>query len=185
MLFRSAYKIKTQYYPDIFGGQGFAGRVAKNFYTQAGEKGVPLENIQNRILSAVNNLVRMFENGVMGTRNTTKGRAQGKIKNENISELQFPNREEFSNDDEFDAAVKDVVYNWLVRDIIVDAVIESLIPFFNMTADDVETIMAASNLDKADVNDAMKNGSDRLIKLLRSKVKPRVEKIKYKSLVLR
>lgn len=179
------YKVKTEFYPDIFGAQGFAGRIAKNFYTESGQKGVPLESIQNRILSATNNLVRMFENGVMGTRNTTKGRTQGKIKNENMSELQFPNREEFSNQDEFDAAVKDVVYNWLVRDIINDAVLESLIPFFNMSADDVDDIMAASNLDQADIADAMKNGSDRLIKTLRSKVKPKISNVVYKKLVLR
>ena len=179
------YKVKTELYPDVFGKEGFAGKVAKDFITESkSDKGVPLESMQNKILSSVSNLVRMYENGILGIRNTTVGNKQGKIPNNQMSEMQLPNKEEFSTATEFEAAVRDVILNWFVRDLITDAVLESLIPFFKLSEQDIKSILSELDLDKVPVKDLLKGGREELIKALRAKVKTKMDQVNYRKLVL-
>lgn len=179
------YKAFISKYPEIFGSDGFAGSVAKSYRVSSGEKGLPIEEIQNRIMSTVMNLVKVFENGVMGTFNTTKGSKQGKIKNTEMSELQFPNKNEFSSEEEFEAAKKDVVYNWFQRDILVDSVLELLLPFFKMQKSEIEKILAAIKLGDASIEHAATSGREELIEKLRSVVRPQMESVSYYKMLIK
>lgn len=179
------YKAFIAKYPEIFSEAGFAGSVAKGYHISSGDKGLPIEEVQNRIMSTVMNLVKVFENGVMGTFNTTKGSKQGKIKNTEMSELQFPNKNEFSSDDEFEAAKKDVIYNWFQRDVLVDAVLESLLPFFKLQKNEVEKILAAIKLGESSVEEAAISGRSELIEKLRSIVKPQMDSISYYKMLFK
>jgi hypothetical protein len=157
------YKAFIVKYPEVFSSEGFAGVVSKAYRTAQGEKGLPLEEVQNRIMSTVMNLVKVYENGVMGTFNTTKGAKQGKISNAEMSELQMPNKEEFKSDEEFQAAKKDVVYNWFQRDVLIDVVIESLLPFFKLQKNEVEKILGAIELGDTSPEVAMGKGRLELV----------------------
>lgn len=179
------YKAFIAKYPEIFGADGFAGRVSKEYRTSSGSKGIPLEEAQNRIMSTVMNIVKLFENGIVGTMNTTVGRKQGKISNRDMSELQMPNKEEFSSPEEFEAAKKDVVYAWFQRDILVDAVLELLIPFFNMESDDVDHILGAISLEDTTADQAMGEGRMQLIDALRQVMKPKFSDLNYANMLLK
>lgn len=173
-------------YPEIFGEEGFAGKVAKNYISSSGEKGIPLVEVQNRIMSTVMNVVKIFENGIMNVKTTTKGRKQGKISSEEMSDFQMPNREDFKSDDEFKAAKKDVVYNWLQRDILVDAFLELLMPFFKLDEPSVERIMSKITIeDDGGKETAIGENRILLIDTLRKIVKPQVDQISYVDMLLK
>lgn len=176
------YKVIIGKYPEIFGEEGFAGRVAKSYKTTSGE-GIPLDEVQNRIMSTVMNLVKVFENGIMGTLNTTKTRKQGKIENEAMSELQMPNRKEFKSDDDFKAAKRDVIYNWFQRDILVDAVLEFLLPFFKMKKAEIESVLDKIVLDETDLDGDVNQGRADLVSKLRSIIEPQMNAISYLKLL--
>lgn len=179
------YKAFVEKYPEIFALNGFAGKVAGNYRTTSGHTGIPIEEVQNRIMSAVMNIVKLFENGIMGTKTTTKGRKQGKIQNQDMSDLQMPNRNEFQSDEEFEGAKKDVVYAWFQRDILIDGVLEMLLPFLSMDSQDVDRILGAINLGETSPDEAMGAGRLGLVDALRKVVKPKVDKIRYVDLVLK
>jgi hypothetical protein len=177
------YKIKTELYPDIFGAEGFAGQAAKNYKTESKTPGTTLDAIQNRILSAVINLTKLFENGILGTRNTTVGKRQGPIPNADMSEMQLP-AHEGEPKEEYEAKVRDVVFNWYVRDLVTDAVLESLIPFFKLSKSDVDEIMGAINIEEADLKELMGPGRPEFVKRLRAQIKHKMEQISYKKMVI-
>ena len=178
----SHYKVYTELYPEIF--KDFAGAAAKNYSRQDGGKEVKVTDIQNRILSSVVNLMKLFENGILGVKNTTTGNDQGQIDNSKISDLQFPIRGGADSDEEYDAVVKDVVYNWFVRDLITNCILESLTMFWKLTPNDVEEIMAGIHVEADEKNlQKVSEGRKQLIKRLRSDVKPSVSKLNYKKII--
>jgi len=176
-----AYKTMLEVYPDIFSESGYAGKAAKNFYTQSGERGVSIESIQDRILSGVNNLVRLHENSIVGTKNTTRGSKQGKIPNEDMSELQFPDKADFKTEDEYHAVVKDVFHHWFQRDLITNAILESLNMFFTLTKSDIETIIGTLNIE-GEIEQIKHEGRAEFIKRLRASFKNKIPN--YKKTIL-
>jgi hypothetical protein len=177
------YKTVTSLYPEVFSENGFAGKAAKSYFRQDGGRGIPIIEANGRILSAVMNLLKLFENGILGVKNVTTGNTQGKIANENMSELQIPNRDEFGSKEEFEAALKDVIYNWFTRDIISDCILESLFPFFTLTKNDLDEIMDRIQISEANVHEVIKEGREKLIKELRSRVKEKFHQ-SYRKAVL-
>lgn len=177
------YKVMIELYPEIFGDRGFAGKVAPNYLTQEGRRGVPLEVVQDRILSSVNNLMKLFENAALGVKNTTTGNKPGEIPNSDMSELQFPKRESGMSDEEYSLIADAVVRHWLVRDIITNSILESLAPFFRLSSADINDIMSGIKSRGVSVEDAMGEGREDLVKTLRAQVKPKVDQINYKKLV--
>jgi len=175
------YNALINVYPDIFGETGYAGKLAKNYYTQSGERGVTLESIQDRILSAVNNLVRLHENAALGVRNTTKGNKQGKIPNEDMSELQYPDRSEFSSDEEYKKVLEKVFFKWFQRDMIANAVLEGLEILSSLTKEDVEQILSTVNVE-GEIDEIKNQGREEFVKRLRSQFKNRIPT--YKKVIL-
>jgi hypothetical protein len=181
------YKALLEVYPEIFGPKGFSARMAAGYTDQQGRKGsdeFQIKAINDRIMSAVSNLMKLFENGGMGTRNTTKGNKPGKIPNSDMSQLQFPNKEDFSSSEEYEAVVKDVLYNWLVRDLITDCILESLHMYWSLDQKDVEDIMGVVKFNEATVKEVMGEGREEFLKRLRAQVKPKLAALNYKKLVL-
>lgn len=176
------YKTITELYPEMFGKNGFAGQVAEKMSGTSLEQ--KFKGAQFRILSSVMNLVKMYEAGILNIKNTTVGDDQGKISNDKMSELQFPNKEEFGSKDEYETALRDVVFNWFLRDLITDCVLESLNIFVRLTAKDVEEIMGAINIEQASLKELVGQGRVEFIKRLRAQVLPRIQQINYKKLVL-
>lgn len=164
------YKTLINVYPDIFSEEGYAGALAKNYYTQDGSKGVSLESIQDRILSAVNNLVRLHENAFIGVKNTTRGSKQGKIPNADMSELQYPDRADFKSDEEYKEVMQHVFYKWFQRDMITHAILEGLELVMSLTKEDVETILKTVNIE-GEIDEIKNEGREELIKRLRSQFK--------------
>lgn len=178
------YKAFIAKYPEVFSSEGFAGSVSKG-YKSAHGKGLPLEEVQNRIMSSVMNLVKVFENGIMGTMTTTSGAKQGKIANSEMSEFQLPNKEEFSSDEDFQAAKKDVYYNWFQRDVLVDAVLESLMPFFSLNKNNIEKILGAIELVGDDSEASVGAGRLELVDKLRSLVQPQMANVSYTDMLFK
>lgn len=178
------YKVYTSLYPDIFGANGFAGKVEKNYRDQSGARGIPLNEVQNRVMSAVMNLAKLFENGILGTKNTTSGNRQGKIDNNQISELQLPTKEQGESDEAYEAKVEDVIRRWLTRDLITNAILESLAPFFSMTKADVDAVMDAIEAGNATLQDIHQGKRETFVKRLRAVVSPATARINYKKLII-
>lgn len=174
---------EKEFYQDVYGSGGFAGRVAPNVVTQEGT-GISLTEAQNRISSSVNNLALLFQNGIMNVKTTTHGKSQGKIANSDMSELQFPNKEDFPDQDQWDAAARDTIYNWFMGDLIRDAVLESLLPFFNLDKKDVEDILSAVNIEQADIQEMKSKGRAEFIRRLRTQAQPKMKDVSYKKIIL-
>lgn len=138
---RNPVKSVTALYPDIFGWDGIAGKLARSYQSSEGSRGIPLEAVQNRIMSAVTNLVKLFENGELGTRNTTIGNQQGKIADNHMSELQLPHKPAGMSEEEYTQLSREVVRKQMIRDLLTNVVLESLVPFFEMSKRDVSDIM--------------------------------------------
>lgn len=147
------WKTFVSIYADL-NENGFAGKVAKNYRGPSGVKGVGVNDIQNRILASVTNLSKLYENGILGIKTTTTGSEQGQISNDKMSELQLPDKSEFSGN--YDEQVNMVVRNWVIRDIVSTIILELLTPFFKMTEADFDAIAEAIKLDQAKLSDISK-----------------------------
>ncbi len=182
---KNHYQIIQNAYPQVFGSDGFAGKISRNYVDQTGQS-LTKDQASERILSAVHNLMKLFENGILGIKNTTKGNKPGRIRNADMSDLQFPNKDEFSNEDEYHAAIKDVVFNWLVRDLVTNCIIESLSPFWKMSAQDVDAIMGKINVEVDPKNFMKMMGSAReeFVNALRARVEPKIDQIDFKKLIV-
>lgn len=177
------YKVIVEEYPQVFGAEGFAGRMLKNMQVAEGNQ-KSLEAVRARILSSVHNLMKLFEAGGLGIKNTTSTDKQGKIQNSEMSELQFPNKEEYSTKEEYESAVKDIVYNWFVRDMVTNCILESLTMFWTLSEQDVADIMDAVTINDANLKEIMGEGRAEFIRRLKAQVEPRIKSLNYKKLVL-
>ena len=144
------YKAFMSYY-NCFSDTGFSGKVAKNYISQSGQKGIKLSDVQNRILASVTNLSKLYENGILGIKTTTTGGEQGQIPNDKMSDTQLPDKEDFSGD--YEKHVNFVVRNWIIRDLVSAIVLELLRPFFEMTKEDFDAITKAIRIDEAKLAD--------------------------------
>jgi|GEM_PF-5840048 len=133
------------HYPDIFGPQGLAARLAAEYTSHEG-KGVPPDVIKNRILAAVTSLVKIYENSVLGNVNTTKGHKQGLIDNNDMSQLQLPKKEGMS-EDQYRIKKMQVMKHRVLRDLLTNLVLESLMPFFRLSAKDINDILNSMDFD--------------------------------------
>lgn len=181
---KNHYAILKEIYPQVFGENGFAGRMSRQYVDQTGSK-ITTEQAGDRVLSSVHNLMKLFENGGLGIKNTTKGNKPGKIPNSEMSELQFPDKKGFATEDEYFAAIQDVIFNWLVRDLVTNCILESLDMFFRLTPDDVAEIMSGVNMtvDSKDVTKFMGQGRAQFVKELSARVHPKVALLNYKKMV--
>lgn len=165
----------SKLFPEVLSKDGFAGRISKNS---------SLEAIQNRIMSSVTNLVKLFESNELEMKTTTTGHQQGHIENSDMSAFQLPNRTKDMSDEEYERLEKQVIRNWMVRDLLTSAVLESLMPFFTMTKADVDQIMGLINVDDATLQDIQKGSREEFIKKLRAVIDPKVKQINIKKIIL-
>lgn len=131
----------VKYYPEMFGESGIVGKLAEKYVGPEGK--VPISSIQNRVLASVTNLVKLYENGVLGTRTTTRGRKEGKIADDEMSRLQLPDRPKGMSDEEYNnlPQTKEVLRNWIIRDLLTNLMIESITPVFMLTKKDIDDIL--------------------------------------------
>ena len=134
--------VAVKHYPEMFGEVGIAGRLAEKY--QGPEGKLPLSSIQNRILASVTNLVKLYENGILGVKTTTKGRKEGKIPNDDMSRMQLPERPKGMSDEEYNnlPQTKEVLRNWITRDLLTNLMIESITPVFMLTQKDIDAILS-------------------------------------------
>lgn len=170
------YKIYTTLYPEVFSSSGWAGQVAKNYATQEKEPGVPVKEIENRILAALTNISKMFENGILNLRTTTIGNAQGKIDVLNVSDFQFPEKGSMS-DTAYKEAVQDVLKAWVTRDLSITILLECLKPFMKLTDSDFQRIADKINLDAINMSDIKKGQRETFIREVKRVLAPTFDKI--------
>lgn len=182
MMMRNPIKAIEGYYGDILSSSGLAGRLARNYRSPEG-KGVPLEAVQNRIMSSVTNLVKLFENAELGTKTTTTGRGQGKIDNNNMSELQMPTKFSGQSDAYREAAVA-VIKKQMTRDLLTNIILESLVPFFELKKKDIDDLMATFDFKTPDVSEFHKEGVRKSwIDALRGVVGKKFSTINYRKIL--
>jgi len=127
-------------WPEIYGEDGFAGAVHKNFKTKSGER-IPLNEARDRIKGCITNLTYMMVNAVYNIKTTTKGNRQGKIPEGDMSDLQLRGTSETVDGDEKDALNKDVLYNQLALTTVETICQMLLVPFFKMKQSDIQAIL--------------------------------------------
>lgn len=142
MLKNPSTTVAIKHYSEMFGEQGIAGKIADKYLGPEGK--VPISSIQNRILASVTNLVKLYENGILGTKNTTRGRNEGKIADEDMSRMQLPERPKGMSDDDYNnlPQTKEVLRNWIIRDLLTNLMIESITPVFMLTQKDLDIILS-------------------------------------------
>jgi len=177
------YKLATEAYPQVFGEEGFAGKVAANYIGDGGKKGVPISVIQDRILAAVGNLNRLHINGIMGIKTTTTTTKQGEIPTIEMSDLQLPKREEFPSDEKYRVEMDRVIRNWYALDLVSNAILEGLHVFFTLSRADVEEILQSVTY-QGSLQEAVSEGRVEFTRKLRELVKPKLAKLIYKKLLL-
>lgn len=171
-------------YNDILGKSGLAGKLASNYKSKSG-KGVPVDVIQNRIMSSVLNIVKLYENSVLGVKTTTVGDKQGRIEASAMSDLQMPPRPKDMTDEQYAVLARAVVKQQMTRDLLTNMMLENLIPFFNLQKQSVDKIMAATSLDDAKLEDLQKPGLRKeWVKQLRAVVGKRLRSIDFRQLLL-
>lgn len=171
-------------YPEIFGSDGFAGEVAKGYRARSGDVTENIETVRNRVMSAVSNLVKLFENGKLKMKTSPDFRKQGKITNEASSAFQFPPKEGM-NEDEYKGEIKDVIFHHFVNDLVTNAVLESLKPFFNMSKSDIEEIMSKVKIEEGSPKELMTKGREAFVKELKRQADQEFSSISYKRSVLK
>lgn len=190
----SALKAYIELYPDIFSSNGFAGKVARA-YKGKQDKAVDLEEIQNRILSSVVNLSKLFENGIGNVKTTTRGTQQGKIANDAMSDYQFPNKPPGVDEKQWANDIRTIVFNWFLRDAVMNCILESLSMFWQMSKGDISDVMQIVEI-KA-LTDKQAEGSEsskslmetvaenrkRWIVMLQGRVHPAAAALNFKKLV--
>lgn len=178
------YETLVSLYPDVFSDSGFAGKIKKHFKAKSGESAPTLQTIQNRLLSAFGNLAKLFENGALNMKTTAKARSEGKIPNSEMSDFQFPNKEDFDSKEAYNSAVQKVVKQWFINDLITNVIIESLTPFFNLTETDVDQIMSAVTIEDGNIKELATTGRKEFVKRLRAQVRHEFQKINYRNMIL-
>lgn len=124
-----------QFFPEILSESGAAGEIARNY--QGGPTSI--DAIQQRILASATNMVKLFENG---KGNKVRGkRTTGKVDNSEMSEFQLPKRLAGETDEEYKVKSMKVLRAWVKRDLLIGLFIESMIPFFSLTNDDMEKLL--------------------------------------------
>jgi len=126
------------YFSEIFSEKGAAGEIAKHYTGEA----MSTSAVEQRIMSAVTSMVKLFEAGKMGSRNKAKGK-YGKMLNSEMTEFQLPKKTEGMTDAEYSRLEKEVLKKWLTRDLLTGFLIEALIPFFSMSKAEVDQMVAA------------------------------------------
>lgn len=125
------------FFSEIFSQGGAAGQIAKHYV--GGE--MSTEAVEQRIMSSVTSLVKLFENGKMGSKTRAKGK-YGKMDNSEMSDFQLPKRPAGMSDQDYDRMTKEVLKKWVTRDLLTGFLIESLVPFFSMTKQEVDQIVS-------------------------------------------
>lgn len=182
---RNPIKNVTSLYPDIFASNEIAGRWAKNYQSQDG-RGIPVDAVNSRIMSSVMNLVKLFENAELGTKNVTSGHASGKIDDSSMSELQLPSKPQGMSEEKYIELSKAVVKRQMTRDLLTNIVLESLKPFFEMNRRDVEDIMKEVNWDVKSAKEFQKAGLRKSwIEVLRGVIGGKFKDINIRKMILK
>ncbi len=126
------------FFAEIFSATGAAGQIAKHYV--GGE--MSTEAVEQRIMSAVTSIVKLFENGKMGSKTRAKGK-YGKMENSEMSDFQLPKRPAGTSDQDYDRMTKEVLRKWVTRDLLTGFLIESLVPFFSMSKNEVDQMVNA------------------------------------------
>lgn len=172
------------FFSEIFSDRGAAGEIAKHYTGEA----MSTSAVEQRIMSAVTNLVKLFEAGKMGSRNKAKGK-YGKILNSEMSEFQLPKKGDMS-EAEYSRIEKEVLRKWLTRDLLTGFLIESLIPFFSMNKSEVDQMVSALiDVTGGTIKAYQEGGADsrrnHLFKNFTDVITPKMSKIDYYKMIFK
>lgn len=140
---------------DMFSPSGISGELAKNY---SGEKTTP-EAIEQRIMSAVTNLVKLFEAGRLRNKVSTKGN-YGEVANDQMTNFQLPKRHTGMSDEAYKLQTNKVLKNWVTRDLLTAVLIETLTPFFMLEQSDIDEVFKRVGLEKGTIQAYQQGGRD-------------------------
>lgn len=171
------YKVYTTLYSNVFSQKGWAGEVAQNYESQTG-RGLPVKEVDNRILASLTNISKLFENGILGLKTTTRGNKQGEIDPNDASDFQFPDKALLGkNKEEYELQISRVLRAWIIRDLSITILLECLKPFFKLTVEDVEYLSDRINLQKITMDDVRRGQREVFIQRLQEALAPTFDKI--------
>ena len=171
-----------QFFPEVLGESGAAGEIARNY--QGGPTSI--DAIQQRILASATNMVKLFENGkgkkVRGKRTT------GKVENSEMSDFQLPKRLQGESEEDYKLKTEKVLRAWVKRDLLIGLFIESLVPFFSLTNDDMEKILDLLPIKDTTVAAYQAGGKDspryQLLTNLHGAIGERMKNISFRKMIL-
>lgn len=123
------------YFPEIFAENGVAGQFSKHW---PGGR-IPSSTVSTRIMTACTNIVKLFEAGRMGKKVKAAGRP-GLIDDSEMSAFQLPKKGVGETKEQYALKSREVLKQWITRDLLTALFLESIMPFLTMTRDDVEQI---------------------------------------------
>lgn len=168
-----------QTWPEIFSNDGFAGRVKSQYRGKDGER-LELQEVQERIKSAVTALAYLYLNGVYGVRTTTKSSKSGKIDASQMSDLQLRD----SHTAGFEDTNIGIARNQLALTVIESGLYEFLLPFFNMPPEDIQDIVQSIKIEGKISAPGVAQARTELEKSIRQKIGDRLKNLSLKKLLL-
>ncbi|MCE5317777.1 MAG: hypothetical protein LLG04_10550 [Parachlamydia sp.] len=172
-------------WPEVFGENGFAGKVAYNYKgrTKSGTR-YKKQEISERIKGAVSTLVYLYMNGIMQIKTSADTSASGKINATEMSDLQWRGSSENMSRSEADEENKKVIMNQIVMTVVETAVYEFLLPFFTMPESEIRKITDKIEISGKPSVKSLAEQRTALEKKLRQRIGDKLKKISFSKLVL-
>lgn len=170
------------FFPEIFSKPGVSGQLAKNYVGEEMDE----KTVEQRLMSGITNMVKLFEAGRMGSKTKAKGK-YGKMANNEMSDFQLPKKTEGMSTEEYQRRSQEVLRRWVTRDLLTTLMIESLLPFFLMTRDDVEQIFKGINLEGGTIKDYQEGGEkslrSQMIKGIHGIIGKKMTKVNFRKII--
>ena len=118
-------------WPEIFGVDGFAGRVAEQYRSKSkSEEKVRRHEVAERIKSAVTTLTYLYANGIMEIKTSADSHMTGRMPNEDMADIQWRGSSENESKEDVEEENMQVDLNQIALTVIETACYEFLLPFF-------------------------------------------------------
>lgn len=172
-------------WPEIFGNDGFAGKVAYSYRSKpkSGER-YRRQEIAERIKSAVSTLTYLYVNGVMKIKTSADSDVTGRMENQKMSDLQWRGSSEDMTKDQAEEENRRVVMNQIVMTVVETACYEFLIPFFTMNESEVKKITDKIQISgKPSIKEMGELRTD-IEKKIRARIGNKLKNLSFSKLVL-
>ena len=172
-------------WPEIFGVDGFAGRVAEQYRSKTkGEDKVRRHEVAERIKSAVTTLTYLYANGIMEIKTSADRHITGRMPNEDMSDIQWRGSSENTTKEDAEEANMQVVLNQIALTVIETACYEFLLPFFTMPASDIKKITDKIEISGKPSVRALSEKRAEIEKKLRARIGSRLKNISFAKMIL-